>query len=72
MIQITIYPLKTNSLDNERVEDGSSKPPIRKDLVNWIRLVTLDQIGKRRDSVLFKQADFSPQKSILFTIKSLL
>ena len=53
---------KTNSLDNERVEDNSSKPPIRKDLVNWIRLVTLDQIGKSRDSVLFQQADFSPQK----------
>ena len=51
-----------NSSEDEIIEDSLNKLPIRKELVNWVRLVTFSQIGINKEIQLFKQLDFSTQK----------
>ncbi len=52
-----------NPSDYEIKDDNFQKLPIKKELVNWIRLVTLIQNGGNRETKLFEEFDFSAPKN---------
>ena len=58
----TDIPLQIDSSDLEVEEDSDKKLTVKKELVNWVKKVTLKQTVMNEEIELFKDLDFSPQK----------